>query len=87
MSNQVLQHDEEFDIGHLIDIDASVFPNEPRRRIQDSIEFDQSDRKMSLDRRRINNERRDCAATSSQLPVRRFTIDRREKSDRRSIED
>lgn len=59
----------------------------PRRRIQDGITPKHPGRKMNLDRRLKNNERRSNIETGYKGPSRRFTIDRRLKTkDRRETD-
>jgi len=49
----------------------------PQRRIQDGITLKNSARKMNLDRRCQNSERRGMGAPNYKGPSRRYTIDRR----------
>ena len=62
------------------DTDESV----PQRRIQDGISIKKSHRKMNLDRRCQNSERRGNGDPNYSGPSRRYNIDRRLKNkDRR----
>lgn len=69
-------------VAEEINTDKSV----PQRRIQDGISIKKSTRKMNLDRRCENSERRGNADPNYKGPCRRYTIvDRRLKNkDRRS---
>ena len=51
--------------------------SEPQRRIQDGISIKNSTRKMNLDRRVTNSERRGSGDGNYKGPSRRYTIDRR----------
>jgi hypothetical protein len=57
----------------------------PQRRIQDGISIKKSNRKMNLDRRCENSERRGNGDPNYKGPSRRYNIDRRLKNkDRRN---
>ena len=59
----------------------------PQRRIQDGISIKKSTRKMNLDRRCENSERRGNGDPNYKGPSRRYTIDRRLKNkDRRNAD-
>lgn len=60
----------------------------PRRRIQDGITSKNPTRKMNLDRRLKNHERRSNSDSDYKGPSRRYTIDRRQTNkDRRGGSD
>ncbi len=59
----------------------------PQRRIQDGISIKKSIRKMNLDRRFENSERRGNGDPSYKGPIRRYNIDRRlSNKDRRNAD-
>ena len=59
----------------------------PQRRIQDGIAIKKSTRKMNLDRRCENSERRGSGDPNYTGPSRRYNIDRRLKNkDRRNTD-
>ena len=59
----------------------------PQRRIQDGISIKKSTRKMNLDRRCENSERRGNGDPNYKGPSRRYNIDRRLKTkDRRNAD-
>ena len=51
--------------------------SKPQRRIQDGISIKNSTRKMNLERRVQNSERRGSGDANYKGPSRRYTIDRR----------
>lgn len=60
--------------------------NKPNRRLEDSIDTNKHIRKMNLDRRKQNHERRAISFSIYKGPARRLTIDRRLKvNDRRMV--
>lgn len=70
-------------IAEKSDTDNSV----PQRRLKDGISLKKSYRKMNLDRRHENNERRGERDPNYKGPVRRYNIDRRlTNKDRRKVD-
>ena len=89
MDNEMTEYSVENDMVNQQGHDSSAVDAQPRRRLQDDMLSNNITRKMNLNRRQYNYERR--AMMSYYYydgPARRLTIDRRLKtSDRRKSEE
>ena len=78
------------EIAFIVDQESnkkSTMSFQPNRRVHDRVAPDSTADRKNFSRRKKNNERRDISQTNLYAPVRRFTIDRRQKvSDRRKTE-
>ena len=73
LANKVAENKPSDKTAEESDTDNSV----PQRRLKDGISLKKSYRKMNLDRRHENSERRGGGDPNYKGPVRRYNIDRR----------